>query len=75
MTDWPRELRVNLNDPPVYILQFDLDMRDQYLAKNLAREVIGTRVEATEVKPTSLQPEMEVLGLQRFRECEMICRD
>ncbi|KAK4277843.1 hypothetical protein QN277_015776 [Acacia crassicarpa] len=57
---------------PAEYLQFDLDSLDQNLAKNLAGEVIGTRFEATEVKPTPFQPYTEVFGLQRFRECELI---
>lgn len=57
---------------PAEYLQFDLDSLDQNLAKNLAGDVIGTRVETTEVNPTPFQPYTEVFGLQRFRECELI---
>ncbi|KAF7816475.1 chlorophyll a-b binding protein CP29.3, chloroplastic [Senna tora] len=57
---------------PAEYLQFDFDSLDQNLAKNEAGEVIGTRVETTEVKPTPFQPYSEVFGLQRFRECELI---
>ncbi|KAF7830957.1 chlorophyll a-b binding protein CP29.3, chloroplastic [Senna tora] len=57
---------------PAEYLQFDLDSLDQNLAKNEAGEVIGTRVETAEVKPTPFQPYAEVFGLQRFRECELI---
>ncbi|KAJ6902279.1 hypothetical protein NC651_019917 [Populus alba x Populus x berolinensis] len=57
---------------PAEYLQFDLDSLDQNLAKNLAGDVIGVRVDATEVKPTPFQPYSEVFGLQRFRECELI---
>ncbi|KAE9598738.1 hypothetical protein Lal_00022578 [Lupinus albus] len=57
---------------PAEYLQYDLDSLDQNLAKNLAGEIIGTRVETTEVKPTPFQPYTEVFGLQRFRECEVI---
>ncbi|XP_019433571.1 PREDICTED: chlorophyll a-b binding protein CP29.3, chloroplastic-like isoform X2 [Lupinus angustifolius] len=57
---------------PAEYLQFDLDSLDQNLAKNLAGEIIGTRLETTEVKPTPFQPYTEVFGLQRFRECEVI---
>ncbi|KAJ6987274.1 chlorophyll a-b binding protein CP29.3 [Populus alba x Populus x berolinensis] len=56
---------------PAEYLQFDLDSLDQNLAKNLAGDVIGVRVDATEVKPTPFQPYSEVFGLQRFRECEL----
>ncbi|XP_054793303.1 chlorophyll a-b binding protein CP29.3, chloroplastic [Prosopis cineraria] len=57
---------------PAEYLQFDLDSLDQNLAKNVAGDVIGTRLETTEVKPTPFQPYTEVFGLQRFRECELI---
>ncbi|OIV95575.1 hypothetical protein TanjilG_23806 [Lupinus angustifolius] len=57
---------------PAEYLQFDLDSLDQNLAKNLAGDIIGTRSETTEVKPTPFQPYTEVFGLQRFRECELI---
>ncbi|KAJ6690178.1 hypothetical protein OIU85_006458 [Salix viminalis] len=57
---------------PAEYLQFDLDSLDQNLAKNLAGDIIGVRVDATEVKPTPFQPYSEVFGLQRFRECELI---
>lgn len=57
---------------PVEYLQFDLDSLDQNLAKNLAGDIIGTRVESTEVNPTPFQPYTEVFGIQRFRECEVI---
>ncbi|KAL5076771.1 hypothetical protein RYX36_015755 [Vicia faba] len=57
---------------PAEYLQFDLDSLDQNLAKNLAGDVIGTRVEAVEVKPTPFQPYSEVFGIERFRECELI---
>lgn len=57
---------------PAEYLQFDLDSLDQNLAKNVAGEIIGTRVDPTEVKPTPFQPYSEVFGLQRFRECELI---
>ncbi|KAK9283025.1 hypothetical protein L1049_011253 [Liquidambar formosana] len=57
---------------PAEYLQFDFDSLDQNLAKNLAGDVIGTRFETSEVKPTPFQPYGEVFGLQRFRECELI---
>ncbi|XP_058787587.1 chlorophyll a-b binding protein CP29.3, chloroplastic [Vicia villosa] len=57
---------------PAEYLQFDLDSLDQNLAKNLAGDVIGTRVEASDVKPTPFQPYSEVFGIERFRECELI---
>lgn len=57
---------------PAEYLQFDFDGLDQNLAKNEAGEIIGTRVETTEVKPTPFQPYSEVFGIQRFRECELI---
>lgn len=57
---------------PAEYLQFDLDSLDQNLAKNVAGDVIGTRVEVAEVKPTPFQPYSEVFGIQRFRECELI---
>lgn len=57
---------------PAEYLQFELDSLDQNLAKNEAGEIIGTRVETTEVKSTPFQPYTEVFGLQRFRECEVI---
>ncbi|XP_050386580.1 chlorophyll a-b binding protein CP29.3, chloroplastic [Argentina anserina] len=57
---------------PVEYLQFDYDGLDQNLAKNLAGDVIGTRIEASDLNPTPLQPYTEVFGLQRFRECELI---
>ncbi|BAT86418.1 hypothetical protein LR48_Vigan03g296000 [Vigna angularis] len=57
---------------PAEYLQFDLDSLDQNLAKNVAGEIIGTRVEVAEVKPTPFQPYTEVFGIERFRECEVI---
>lgn len=57
---------------PAEYLQFDYDGLDQNLAKNVAGDVIGVRVETTEVNPTPFQPYSEVFGLQRFRECEVI---
>ncbi|WCJ19848.1 Chlorophyll a-b binding protein CP29.3 chloroplastic [Euphorbia peplus] len=57
---------------PAEYLQYDLDSLDQNLAKNLAGEIIGTRVEDTTVNPTPFQPYTEVFGLERFRECEVI---
>lgn len=57
---------------PAEYLQFDYDGLDQNLAKNLAGDVIGTRIETAEVNPTPFQPYSEVFGLQRFRECELI---
>lgn len=57
---------------PAEYLQFDLDSLDQNLAKNLAGDVIGTRLESSTLNPTPLQPYTEVFGLQRFRECELI---
>lgn len=57
---------------PAEYLQFDLDSLDQNLAKNVAGEIIGTRVETADVNPTPFQPYTEVFGLQRFRECELI---
>ncbi|PRQ59423.1 putative chlorophyll A-B binding protein [Rosa chinensis] len=57
---------------PTEYLQFDYDGLDQNLAKNLAGDVIGTRIEASDLNPTPLQPYTEVFGLQRFRECELI---
>lgn len=57
---------------PAEYLQFDLDSLDQNLAKNVAGDIIGVRVDTTDVKPTPFQPYNEVFGLQRFRECELI---
>ncbi|XP_027334802.1 chlorophyll a-b binding protein CP29.3, chloroplastic [Abrus precatorius] len=57
---------------PAEYLQFELDSLDQNLAKNVAGDVIGTRLEVSEVKSTPFQPYSEVFGLQRFRECELI---
>ncbi|XP_057430518.1 chlorophyll a-b binding protein CP29.3, chloroplastic-like [Lotus japonicus] len=57
---------------PAEYLQFDYDGLDQNLAKNLAGDIIGTRVETNEVQPTPFQPYAEVFGIQRFRECEVI---
>ncbi|RAL39268.1 hypothetical protein DM860_002801 [Cuscuta australis] len=57
---------------PAEYLQFELDSLDQSLSKNLAGEVIGTRTEFSDVRPTPFQPYSEVFGLQRFRECELI---
>lgn len=57
---------------PAEYLQFELDSLDQNLAKNVAGEVIGARVETAEVNPTPFQPYSEVFGIQRFRECEVI---
>ncbi|KAJ7959658.1 Chlorophyll a-b binding protein, chloroplastic [Quillaja saponaria] len=57
---------------PAEYLQYDYDSLDQNLAKNLAGDIIGTRIETAEVQPTPFQPYSEVFGLQRFRECEVI---
>lgn len=57
---------------PAEYLQFELDSLDQNLAKNVAGDVIGTRVEVADVNPTPFQPYSEVFGIQRFRECELI---
>lgn len=57
---------------PAEYLQYDLDSLDQNLAKNLAGDIIGTRIEVAEVKATPFQPYTEVFGIQRFRECELI---
>lgn len=57
---------------PAEYLQFDLDSLDQNLAKNVAGDIIGVRVEQNDVKSTPFQPYTEVFGLQRFRECELI---
>ncbi|OIW19109.1 hypothetical protein TanjilG_08909 [Lupinus angustifolius] len=57
---------------PAEYLQFELDSLDQNLAKNVAGDIIGTRTELADVKPTPFQPYTEVFGLQRFRECELI---
>ncbi|MBA0697935.1 hypothetical protein Goari_021453, partial [Gossypium aridum] len=51
---------------------YDLDSLDQNLVKNMAIDIIGTRTEVTDVKPTLFQPYNKVFGLQRFRECELI---
>ncbi|MED6191880.1 hypothetical protein PIB30_004959 [Stylosanthes scabra] len=57
---------------PAEYLQYDLDSLDQNLAKNEYGEIIGTRIETTDVQPTPFQPYNEVFGIQRFRECEVI---
>ncbi|KAF4353387.1 chlorophyll a-b binding protein CP29.3, chloroplastic [Cannabis sativa] len=57
---------------PAEYLQYDYDGLDQNLAKNVAGEVIGVRVETNDVNPTPFQPYSEVFGIQRFRECELI---
>nr|AGP03463.1 chloroplast chlorophyll a-b binding protein CP29 [Ginkgo biloba] len=57
---------------PAEYLQFDLDSLDQNLAKNEAGQLIGIRIEDSDIKPTPFQPYSEVFGLQRFRECELI---
>ncbi|XP_074269562.1 chlorophyll a-b binding protein CP29.3, chloroplastic-like [Silene latifolia] len=57
---------------PAEYLQFDYDGLDQNLAKNLAGDVIGRRIETEDVQATPLQPYTEVFGIQRFRECEVI---
>ncbi|KAK7290132.1 hypothetical protein RIF29_04337 [Crotalaria pallida] len=57
---------------PAEYLQYDFDSLDQNLAKNIAGEIIGTRVESADVNPTPFQPYTEVFGIQRFRECELI---
>ncbi|KAL5568545.1 hypothetical protein UlMin_025120 [Ulmus minor] len=57
---------------PAEYLQFDYDGLDQNLAKNVAGDIIGTRIETVNVQSTPLQPYTEVFGLQRFRECEVI---
>ncbi|KAM1406773.1 hypothetical protein ACFXTH_001409 [Malus domestica] len=57
---------------PAEYLQYDYDGLDQNLAKNVAGDIIGTRIETVEVNPTPFQPYTEVFGLQRFRECELI---
>eukprot|EP00928_Gymnodinium_smaydae_P092968 TRINITY_DN76989_c0_g1_i1.p2 TRINITY_DN76989_c0_g1~~TRINITY_DN76989_c0_g1_i1.p2 ORF type:complete len:120 (+),score=3.86 TRINITY_DN76989_c0_g1_i1:91-450(+) len=38
---------------PVEYLQFDIDSLDQNLAKNLAGDVIGTRIESSDVTATT----------------------
>ncbi|KAJ7537355.1 hypothetical protein O6H91_11G003100 [Diphasiastrum complanatum] len=63
---------LSLGKPPEY-LQFDVDSLDQNLAKNLAGDVLGSRVDKLKsISATPLQPYSEVFGLQRFRECELI---
>lgn len=57
---------------PAEYLQYDLDSLDQNLAKNMAGDIIGTRTEVVDVNATPFQPYIEVFGLQRFRECELI---
>ncbi|KAL8152197.1 hypothetical protein V2J09_009957 [Rumex salicifolius] len=57
---------------PAEYLQFDYDELDQNLAKNNPGEIIGIRVEDSQVNPTPFQPYTEVFGIQRFRECEVI---
>ncbi|MBA0750821.1 hypothetical protein Gogos_002206 [Gossypium gossypioides] len=57
---------------PAEYLQYDLDSLDQNLAKNMASDIIGTRTEVTDIKPTPFQPYSKVFGLQRFRESELI---
>lgn len=57
---------------PAEYLQFDYDGLDQNLAKNVAGDIIGRRIEVEEVQPTPFQPYTEVFGIQRFRECEVI---
>ncbi|XP_021768069.1 chlorophyll a-b binding protein CP29.1, chloroplastic-like [Chenopodium quinoa] len=57
---------------PAEYLQFDYDGLDQNLAKNLAGDIIGTRIENADIQPTPFQPYTEVFGIQRFRECEVI---
>lgn len=57
---------------PAEYLQYDYDSLDQNLAKNPAGDIIGTRIEASDMQSTPLQPYTEVFGLQRFRECELI---
>ncbi|MBA0781839.1 hypothetical protein Gotri_002722 [Gossypium trilobum] len=41
---------------------------DGSLVKNMASDIIGTRTEVTDIKPTPFQPYSKVFGLQRFRE-------
>ncbi|XP_057520630.1 chlorophyll a-b binding protein CP29.3, chloroplastic-like [Amaranthus tricolor] len=57
---------------PAEYLQFDYDGLDQNLAKNVAGEIIGARIESEDIQPTPFQPYAEVFGIQRFRECEVI---
>eukprot|EP01018_Ginkgo_biloba_P033652 Gb_38595 [translate_table: standard] len=57
---------------PAEYLQFDFDSLDQNLAKNMAGDIIGQRLEDSDIKATPFQPYNEVFGLQRFRECELI---
>ncbi|KAL2940518.1 Chlorophyll a-b binding protein CP29.1 chloroplastic [Bienertia sinuspersici] len=57
---------------PAEYLQFDYDGLDQNLAKNVAGDIIGARIESSDIQPTPFQPYSEVFGIQRFRECEVI---
>ncbi|KAJ4844557.1 hypothetical protein Tsubulata_035226 [Turnera subulata] len=57
---------------PAEYLQYDLDSLDQNLAKNEEGQLLGIRLEETNLNPTPFQPYSEVFGLQRFRECELI---
>lgn len=57
---------------PAEYLQFDYDGLDQNMAKNVAGDILGTRIETQALQPTPLQPYTEVFGIQRFRECEVI---
>lgn len=61
-----------LGKSPEY-LQVELDSLNQNLSKNMAGDVIGSRVsKKADINPTPFQPYSEVFGLQRFRECELI---
>eukprot|EP00246_Nothoceros_aenigmaticus_P006784 TRINITY_DN199_c0_g1_i1.p1 TRINITY_DN199_c0_g1~~TRINITY_DN199_c0_g1_i1.p1 ORF type:complete len:304 (-),score=45.40 TRINITY_DN199_c0_g1_i1:568-1479(-) len=63
---------LGLGKPPEY-LQVELDSLNQNLAKNVAGDVIGSRLDKkADINPTPFQPYSEVFGLQRFRECELI---
>eukprot|EP00245_Coleochaete_scutata_P010811 TRINITY_DN3903_c0_g1_i1.p2 TRINITY_DN3903_c0_g1~~TRINITY_DN3903_c0_g1_i1.p2 ORF type:complete len:277 (+),score=60.06 TRINITY_DN3903_c0_g1_i1:173-1003(+) len=63
---------LGLSKPAEY-LQIELDGLDQNLAKNLAGDVIGTRISKKDtVSPTAFQPYAEVFSLTRFRENEVI---
>lgn len=57
---------------PAEYLQFDYDGLDQNMAKNVAGDIIGARIENQDLQPTPFQPYTEVFGIQRFRECEVI---
>ena len=57
---------------PAEYLQFDYDGLDQNMAKNVAGDIIGTRIETQDLQATPFQPYTEVFGIQRFRECEVI---